>query len=85
MDQYRRRIIGFGLHVGAVDGNALCQMFNHTMRGQRSSPKYLCSDNDPLYRFHQWQANLRMLDVAEIKTVPYVTLSHPLVERDCNV
>src|SRR2546428_3062927 len=39
------------------------------------------TDYDPLYRFHQWQANLRILDVKEIKTVPYVPLSHPLVER----
>ncbi len=29
----------------------------------------------------QWQANLRILDVEEIKTVPYVPLSHPFVER----
>ncbi len=35
----------------------------------------------PLYRFQQWQANLRILDVKEIKTVPYVPLSHPFVER----
>jgi len=81
MDQYTRRIIGFGLHAGAVDGNALCQMFNHAIRGHRSIPKYLSSDNDPLYRFHQWQANLRILEVAEIKAVPYVPLSHPFVER----
>jgi hypothetical protein len=26
-------------------------------------PRYLSSDNDPLYRFHQWQANLRILEV----------------------
>ena len=44
-------------------------------------PKYLSSDHDPLYRFKQWQANLRILEVAEIKTVPYVPLSHPFVER----
>jgi hypothetical protein len=44
-------------------------------------PKYLSSDHDPLYRFHQWQANLRVLAVTEIKTVPYVPLSHPFVER----
>ena len=81
MDQYTRCIIGFGLHAGAVDGIALCRMFNHAIRGHRSIPKYLSSDNDPLYRFRQWQANLRILDVAEIKTVPYVPLSHPFVER----
>ena len=44
-------------------------------------PKYLSSDHDPLYRFHQWQANLQTLEVKEIKTVPYVPLSHPFVER----
>ena len=70
MDQYTCRIIGFGLHAGAVDGIALCRMFNHAIRGHRSTPKYLRSDNDPIYGFHQWQANLRILDVAEIKTVP---------------
>ena len=35
----------------------------------------------PEDRFHQWLANLRVLEVAEIKTVPYVPLSHPFVER----
>src|SRR2546429_5519378 len=30
---------------------------------------------------HQWQANLRILEVKEIKTVPYVPLPHPFVER----
>ena len=39
------------------------------------------SDHDPLYRFHQWKANLPILNVQEIKTVPYVPLSHPFVER----
>ena len=37
--------------------------------------------SDPLYRFHQWEANLRILEVTEIKSVPYVPLSHPFVER----
>src|SRR5262245_35031783 len=80
MDQYTRRIIGFGIHIGIVDGRALCRMFNRAIRGQ-SIPKYLSSDHDPLYRFHQWQANLRVLGITEIKTVPYVPISHPFVER----
>ena len=75
MDEYTRRIIGFGIHAGVVDGLALCRMFNRAMRWQ-TVPKYLSSDHDPLYRFHQWQANLRVLGVAEVKTVPYVPLSH---------
>jgi transposase InsO family protein len=80
MDQCTRRIVGFGVHRGVVDGVALCRMFNRAM-GRQPAPTYLSSDHDPLYRFHQWQANLRILDVAAIKTVPYVPLSHPFVER----
>src|ERR1700719_1338565 len=55
MDQYSRRIIGFGVHAGRVDGGALCRMFNRAIRGQRWMPNYLSSDNDPLYPFYQWQ------------------------------
>ena len=70
MDQWTRRIVGFGVHRGVVDGVTLCRMFNRTTRRQLP-PKYLSSDHDPLYRFHQWQANLRILEVEAIKTVPY--------------
>jgi len=80
MDRWTRRIVGFGVHRGVVHGVALCQMFNRATRRQLP-PKYLSSDHDPLYRFHQWQANLRILDVKAIKTVPYAPLSHPFVER----
>ena len=41
MDQYTRRIIGFGVHAGTVDGVALCRMFNRAIRGHRWLPKYL--------------------------------------------
>ncbi|MGH6636276.1 MAG: hypothetical protein ACRED0_09150, partial [Gammaproteobacteria bacterium] len=34
-----------------------------------------------LVRFHRWLANLRILDIEEIKTVPFVPCSHPFVER----
>jgi transposase InsO family protein len=77
MDQFTRRIIGFGIQAGVVDGVALCRMFKQAIRGA-GVPKYLSADHDPLYRFHQWRANLRILDVTTIKTVPYVPLSHPV-------
>src|SRR4051812_43650236 len=80
MDQYTRRIIGFGIQAGGVNGDALCRMFKQAIRGT-AVPKYLSADHDPLYRYHQWQANLRILGVAEIKTVPYDPLSHPFIER----
>jgi putative transposase len=80
MDQFTRRIIGFGVHVGDVHGAALCRMFNNAISSQ-GSPKYLSSDNDPLFLYRQWHANLRILGAEEIKTVPYTPLSHPFVER----
>jgi len=40
--------------------------------GRQPAPTRLSSDHDPLYRFHQWQANLRILDVEAVETVPYV-------------
>jgi putative transposase len=52
MDQCTRRIVGFGIHRGIVDGSALCRMFRQAVQRQ-PLPKYLSTDNDPLYRFHQ--------------------------------
>ena len=80
MDQFTRRIIGFGIHAGDVVGIALCRLFNTAISTQ-GVPRHLSSDNDPLFRYHRWQANLRILDVKEIKSVPYVPLSHPFVVR----
>lgn len=55
-------------------------MFNRII-SQQSLPKYLSSDNDPLFNFHRWQANLRILEIEEIKSVPYLPISHPFIER----
>jgi putative transposase len=71
----------FGIHAGSVDGVALCRMFNRAIRGQLWLSKYISSDNDPLYKFHQWQANLRVLELTEVKSILYVPLCHPFVER----
>lgn len=80
MDQYTRRIIGFGVHAGHVDGPILCRMFNEATSG-KSWPTYLRSDNDPLFQYHRWKANMRILDIEEIKSLPHVPMSHPFVER----
>jgi hypothetical protein len=52
-------------------------MFNAAATGQ-CKPKYLSTDHDPLFRFHRWLANLRVM---EIKSVPFGPVSHPFVER----
>ena len=80
MDQYTRRIIGFGVHAGNVDGPALCRMFNDATFSQ-GWPKHLSSDNDPLFQYYRWKANLRVLEIEEIKSLPHVPMSHPFVER----
>ena len=80
MDQFTRRIVGFGVHAGDVDGVALYRMFNSAISSS-GAPKYLSSDNDPLFLYRQWHANLRILDTDEIKTIPYTPLSHPFIER----
>ena len=80
MDQFTRRLTGFGVQCGDVDGRALCRMFNKAISGQ-GQPGYLSSDNDPLFNYHQWRANLCNLEIEEIKTVPYLPMSHPFVDR----
>ena len=80
MDVYTRRIIGFGVGAANLDGIQVCRMFNRAIARQ-TLPKHLSSDNDPLFRFHRWLANLRVLEVDEIKTVPGTPRSHAFVER----
>jgi len=80
MDVCTRRIIGFGIATGWIDGVSVCRMFNCATAGQ-PKPKYLSTDHDPLFRFHRWLANLRVQEVEEIKSAPYAPVSHPFVER----
>jgi transposase InsO family protein len=79
-DQFTRRIIGFEVHPGDVYGVVLCRMFNKAISRMGNS-KYLSFDNDPLFLYYRWHANLRILDFDEIKGIPYVPRSHPFVER----
>ena len=80
MDQFTRRIIGFGVQASALDGPALCRMFNQAISG-RGLLTRISTDHDPLFQFHRWQANLRILDVEIVQSVPQVPWSHPFIER----
>lgn len=81
MDQFTRRIIGFGVHPApAMDGRALCRLF-HQATSRTGVPHWLSSDHDSVFRFHQWQANLRILGIQEVKTIPCVPVSHLFIER----
>ena len=56
-------------------------MFTQAIAGAPTLSLRLSNDHDPIFEFHRWKANLRILDGSEIKTVPHVPLSHPFVER----
>jgi len=81
IDQFSRRIVGFSIKARAPSRTDICRMFNSVIKGQPRLPKYLSSDNDPLFKFQRWQANLRILEIDEIKSVPYTPESHPFIER----
>ena len=80
MDQFTRRLIGFDVQAGDVDGIALCRMFNRVISA-KEPPRYLSSDHDPLFEYHRWPANLRILVIDPIKSIPYTPISHPFVEQ----
>jgi len=80
MDQYSRRIIASAVQPIVVDGPALCRMFNDVLTGN-GTPASLSLDNDPLFEFFQWKANLRILEIDVVRSVPNVPVSHPFVER----
>jgi transposase InsO family protein len=80
MDVFTRRIVGFGVEPADIDGISVCRMFNCATAG-RPKPKRVSTDHDPLFRFHRWRANLRVLRIGEIKSVPYAPVSRPFVER----
>jgi putative transposase len=80
MDVFTRRIIGFGVAAADLDGPGACRMFNRAISRQRM-PRHLSSDHDPLFRYQRWLANLRILEIEEIKSIPRTPRSHPFIER----
>ena len=80
IDVFTRRLIGFDVEGGSIDGIAVCRMFNRAI-AKHPMPKRISIDHDPLFRFHRWLANLRVREIEEIKSVPYAPVSHPFVER----
>tara|TARA_R110002049_G_scaffold191507_1_gene360472 strand:+ start:42335 stop:42748 length:414 start_codon:yes stop_codon:yes gene_type:complete len=79
MDAWNRKLVGLSVNKGPVDGPTLCRMFNQII-SNKSAPHYISTDNDPLFQFHCWIANLRILEIEEIKSIPFTPISHPYVE-----
>ncbi len=80
MNVWNRKLVGLSVNSGSVDGPTLCRMFNQII-GKNNLPQYISTDNDPLFQFHRWKANLRILEIEEVKSIPFTPISHPYVER----
>ena len=74
MDQYTRRVIGFGVQAGVVDGIAL-SMFNQPFEG---TVRCRSTSAPTTIRFIGLSNGKR---ICESYSSPYVPLSHPFVER----
>ncbi|MFK7825184.1 MAG: integrase core domain-containing protein [Oligoflexales bacterium] len=81
IDQFSREIIGFRTLEGSVLGGDVCFCFNKLISEIGTKPKYLSTDNDPVFNFHLWQINLDMMKIGQIKSVPGIPTSHPFIER----
>jgi hypothetical protein len=77
---FARRILGFGVEPADIDGICFCRMFNRAIAGH-PPPQHFSSGNDPLFRYHRWRANLRILEIDEMKSIPYTPTPHPFVDR----
>lgn len=53
MDQFSRRMVGFGVNRGDLSGPVICRMLNKVIL-KNGIPKYLSTDNDDLYTFYEW-------------------------------
>ena len=53
MDQFTRQLVGFSVHQGALNGSAICFMFNKIVY-RKTWPKYLSTDHDPLFEYCLW-------------------------------
>jgi putative transposase len=78
MDVFSRRLIGFGVEPAPIDGVSVCRMFHQAAAGS-ALPRRMSTDHDPLFRFHRWRANLRVLGVEKIKSVPCYPKTRPIV------
>ena len=76
IDVYTRRFIGFGIRGEFIDGATVCRLFHQAIAGQ-TRPRRISTDHDPPFRFHRWLANLRILEIDEIKSVPHAPMRIP--------
>jgi hypothetical protein len=77
---FPRPMMGFGIQIYEVNGLVFNGMFNGIIAVVDES-RCISTDRDPVSEFHRSRANLRILDMEEITTVPQGLTSHSFVER----
>ncbi len=84
LEQNSRKIIGFSVNRGDVNGLSLRRMFNEATAGS-GEPRRICHDNDPLFHSWEWQSLMGCLffgdESRELWSVPYTPVSNPFCER----
>jgi putative transposase len=81
MDQFTRRIVGFGVHRGVVNGVGLCRMFNGATRGHTPTVLMTSTSRMRKVRLPLMELVQPIMVRAEVCRMPYTPLSHPFVER----
>ena len=79
MDQYSRKIKGFAVKAGSLSGIDIALMFCEITG--KTIPKYLSTDNDPLFKSSMWQFVIGGLEIETLKSEPGRPWTHPFVER----
>ncbi|MFK7827865.1 MAG: transposase [Oligoflexales bacterium] len=80
-DQFSREIVGIRTLGKVIQGSRVCHSFNNLISEIGRQPKYLSTDNDPVFNFHLWQINIEMMNIEQVNSIPGVPTSHPFIER----
>ena len=77
MDQFTRRLVGFGVHRGPVDAPSLCRMCNAAIHG-RGAPRHLSTDHD-----QRWTPSTgQLINVAKWNLLRYLPVKMRGAEDD---
>jgi hypothetical protein len=73
MDPFTRRMIGLAVRPGALDGPAVCRMFNDVLSRSGALPQLLSSDHDPLFlsRIHWSSGSSAACDASSWIAYPF--------------
>jgi len=81
MDQFTRKVLGFGVNRFDPDGPSIVKMFIQATKGFSRDDRRVSRDNHLLFKSNRWQSAMDIYDITEIPSVPFTPESHPFIER----